>query len=237
MALTLYYHPLSSFCHKVLLALYENATPFDGVIVNLGDKTASADFFALWPIGKMPLLRDARLDRTLPETSIIIEHLDQHYPDAQPLLPRDETQRLEARLWDRFFDLYIHVPMQKIVGDRLRPDGEKDPRGVTDARATLGTAYGMLDKRMRDKTWAIGEAFSMADCAAAPALFYAGIVQPFGPSMRTSRGTSTASRRALPWRVSSRRRGRIFSIFRAGRAFRRDSWTNPRRPFRNAERR
>ena len=185
MTLTLYHHPLSSFCHKVLIALHESGTPFSSVIVNLGDRKVSADFFALWPIGKIPVLRDERLGRTLPETSIIIEYLAQHYPGTNALLPHDdEGLRLETRLWDRFFDLYVQVPMQKIVGDRLRPDGKKDPHGVTEAHATLRTAYAMLDQRMSDRTWSIGNTFTMADCAAAPALFYAGIVSPFAGDHR-----------------------------------------------------
>lgn len=177
--LTLYHHPLASFCHKVLIALYENGTPFDSVVVDLGDRDASADFFEFWPIGKIPVLRDDRDQQTLPETSIIIEYLDRHYPGAHALLPRDEALRLETRLWDRFFDLYVQTPMQKIVIDRLRADGEKDPRGVEEAHATLRTAYAMLERRMADGTWAVGDGFSMADCAAAPALFYSGIVAPF----------------------------------------------------------
>jgi len=179
MTLTLYHHPLASFCHKVLIALYDNDTPFTGVIVDFGDEESRADFFALWPIGKIPVLRDDRLERTLPETSIIIEYIDQHYPGARALLPHDESQRLETRLWDRIFDLYVQVPMQRIVSDRMRPDGEKDPRGAREAHAMLRTAYAMIDRRVSEKTWVMGEAFSMADCAAAPALFYAGIVSPF----------------------------------------------------------
>jgi glutathione S-transferase len=179
MTLTLYHHPLASFCHKVLLALYENDTPFTSVVVDLGDRQASAEFFAFWPIGKIPVLRDGHFDRTLPETSIIIEYLEQHYPGSRPLLPHDEAARLDTRLWDRFFDCYVQVPMQKIVADRMRPEGEKDPRGVGDAHATLQIAYSMLDRRMADNTWIVGDAFSMADCSAAPALFYAGIVSPF----------------------------------------------------------
>jgi glutathione S-transferase len=180
MTLTLYFHPLASFCHKVLLALYENETPFTGEIVDFGDAASRARFFDLWPLGKIPVLRDDALDRTLPETSIIIEHLDRHYPGAHPLLPATEADRLDARLWDRIFDLYVMDPMQRIVGDRLRRDGERDPRGVADAKAALAAAYDLVDKRMAARTWASGEAFSIADCAAAPALFYAGIVSPFG---------------------------------------------------------
>src|SRR5690606_12022607 len=104
MTLTLYFHPLASFCHKPLIALYENGTPFRGVVVDLGDPAASAALLDLWPVGKIPVLRDERLDRTLPESTIIVEHLERHYPGPRPLLPADPERRLEARLWDRFFD-------------------------------------------------------------------------------------------------------------------------------------
>jgi glutathione S-transferase len=179
MALTFYYHPLASFCHKVLLALYESGTPFTPHIVNLMDAGERAGYLELWPVGKIPVLRDDSRDRTIPETSIMIEYLDQHYPGAHPLFPRSEAERLDARLWDRFYDCYVQVPMSKIVTDRLRADGEHDARGVADARASLETAYGMIERQMTNRTWAIGDAFSIADCAAAPALFYAGIVVPF----------------------------------------------------------
>src|SRR6202162_6493499 len=122
MMLTLYHHPLSSFCQKVLLALYENDTPFNSVIVDFGDEKSRADLFALWPIGKIPVLHDERLGRTFPETSIIIEYLEQHYPGTHALLPRDEALRLETRHWDRIFDWYFQVPMQRIVCERMRPD-------------------------------------------------------------------------------------------------------------------
>ena len=182
MSLTLYLHPLATFCHKVLIALYENQTPFEPHIVDLMDATASAQFLDMWPVGKIPVLRDDSRDRTIPETSIIIEYLQRHYPGTQPLLPTDPDANLEARLWDRFYDLYVQVPMQKIVIDRLRAEGEHDPRGVADAVAALNTAYGMIERHMADKTWATGEAFTIADCAAAPALFFADIVAPFSPT-------------------------------------------------------
>ncbi len=179
MNLVLYFHPLASFCHKVLMALYENETPFTGHIVDLADADSRANFIDVWPLGKFPVLRDETLDRTIPETTIIIEYLDQHYPGAHPLLPEPEAERLDARLWDRFFDLYVQVPMQKIVADRIRAEAERDPRGVADATATLKTVYDMIDRHMANRTWVVGEKLSIADCAAAPALFYAGIVVPF----------------------------------------------------------
>jgi glutathione S-transferase len=179
MSLTFYYHPLASFCWKVQIALYENQTPFAGEIVNLGDKQASARFFELWPLGKMPVLRDEKRDRTVPETTIIVEYLDRHYPGAQRLLPENEDQRLDARLWDRFFDLYVQQPMQRIVGNQIRAEGERDPRAVSESTAALQVAYGMLERQLATRTWAIGDAFSLADCAAFPGLFYADTLVPF----------------------------------------------------------
>jgi glutathione S-transferase len=173
MTLVLYFHPLASYCHKVLIALYENGTEFEGRVVDFGDEAATARFKDLWPVGKIPVLRDEGRGRTIPESSIIIEYLQQHYPGAHPLLTEAAEPRLEARLWDRFFDLYVSGPMQKIVGDQLRPEGGRDPQGVAEAHATLKTAYGMIERHMADKRWAGGGGFGIADCAAAPALFFA----------------------------------------------------------------
>lgn len=179
MALVLHLHPLSSYCHKVLIGLYELGTPFEARIVDLGDPAARASFESLWPTSKIPLLVDEARGAVVPETSIMLEYADGLPGGRAQLLPSDADDRLQARLWDRLFDLYVMSPMQKIVGDRLRPEDQRDPRGVEDARATLSMAYVLVDQRMTDRTWAAGEAFSLADCAAAPALFYAGIVAPF----------------------------------------------------------
>jgi glutathione S-transferase len=179
MTLKLYFHPLSSFCQKVLIALYENDTPFDPQIVDLGNETSRAEFMKVWPVGKFPVLRDDAKDRTVPESSIIIEYLGQHYPGRTPLVPADPELAWQTRLRDRFYDLHVHIHMQKIVGDRLRSAANKDPYGVEQARAKIETAYGLIDQEMATKTWAMGDAFSMADCAAAPALFYANLVVPF----------------------------------------------------------
>ena len=180
MSLKFFFHPLASFCQKVLIALYENDTPFEPCLVDLGNEASIAAFRKLWPIAKMPVLRDGARDRTIPESSIIIEYLAQHYPGRTALIPADPDLALRTRLGDRFYDLYVHEPMQKIVGDRLRPAGKNDPHGVEAARALLRTAYGMIDEEMAAKTWAIGDAFSLADCAAAPPLFFANKLMPFG---------------------------------------------------------
>jgi glutathione S-transferase len=128
----------------------------------------------------MPVLRDDARDRTIPESSIIIEYLAQHYPGAVRLVPTDPDLARQTRLRDRFYDLYVQEPMQKVVTDRLRPAGKNDPYGVEQARTLLRTACDMIDQDMATRTWAMGDAFSMADCAAAPALFYADLVMPFG---------------------------------------------------------
>jgi glutathione S-transferase len=180
MSLTLHFHPLSSFCWKALIALYENDTPFEPRLVDLGNETERAALLKLWPIGKFPVLRDDAKDRTIPESSIIIEYLDSYYPGRTQFIPADAKLALQTRLRDRFYDLYVHLSVQKIVGDRLRPQGKKDPHGVEEAKARIESCYGMIDKEVAAKTWAMGEAFSLADCAASPALFYASKVMPFG---------------------------------------------------------
>jgi glutathione S-transferase len=179
MSLKLYFHPLSSFCQKVLVALYENDTPFEPRIIDLSKPSEAAELEALWTMRKFPVLRDEAMDRTVPESSIIIEYLDQHYPGETRFLPADPELARQTRMRDRFFDLYLQLPMQKVVGDRLRPAGKGDAFGVEQAKAQLQTALGMVDGDMATKTWAMGDAFSMADCAAVPAVYYANLVTPF----------------------------------------------------------
>jgi len=180
MSLKLYFHPLASFCWKALIALYENGTPFEPHIVDLADAGARAAFFNLSPIGKMPVLRDDARDRTIPEASIVIEYLALHYPGPTELVPADSELAWQTRLRDRFYDLYVHEPMQKVVLDKLRPAGKGDPHGVELAKARIKASYDLIEREMATRTWAMGDAFSMADCAAAPALFYANKVAPFG---------------------------------------------------------
>jgi glutathione S-transferase len=180
MSLTFYFHPLSSFCQKALIALYENETAFRPHIVDLGNEAARAAFLKLWPIGKIPVLRDDARDRTVPEASIIIEYLDQHFPGKAQLVPADSEKARQTRMCDRFYDFYVNQTMQKIVTDRLRPPGKNDLFGVEQAKSQLSIALDMIDEDMATKTWAMGDAFSMADCAAAPSLFYANKVMPFG---------------------------------------------------------
>jgi glutathione S-transferase len=178
MTLFLHQHPLASFCHKVLVALYENGTAFEAVLVDLGDEASRAAFVRLSPLGKMPALRDEARDRTVPETSIIAEYLDRYYPGPVRLVPEDFDHALEVRLWDRFFDLYVQEPMQQIVAERLRQNG--DESRADDARRALLKAYGIIERQLDGRMWITGDSFTLADCGAAPALFYAETLVPFG---------------------------------------------------------
>ena len=184
MSLTLYYHPLSSFCWKVLIALYENGTPFKPVSVNLGDPEERGALLKLWPVGKFPVLRDDARNQTVPESSIIIDYLDRFYPGRTRFTPADGDAAWQTRLKDRFYDLYVHLPTQAIVGNRLRPAGAKDPHGVEEAKARLRSSFDMIEAEMTGRTWAMGESFTIADCAASPSLYYANKVLPFRDTHR-----------------------------------------------------
>jgi glutathione S-transferase len=179
MSLVLYYHPLASFCWKVLIALYENETPFEGQIVDLSDAASRVELDRIWPVGKFPVLRDTKTGTEVPESSVIIEYLDAHHPGKTRFVPSDTERARDVRLWDRFLDSYVHQPMQKIVTDKLRPADSHDPYGVEEARRTLTTAYGMLEGRDFSAGF-VGDAFTIADCAAFPALYYANRVAPLG---------------------------------------------------------
>jgi glutathione S-transferase len=171
MSLTLYAHPFSSYCQKVLIALYENATPFTYRVLGPEDPAAGEEWAKLWPMKRMPVLVDGA--RTVLESSAIIEYLDCRHPGPTRLVPADPDAALDVRMWDRVFDNYVMTPMQKFTFDLLRPEADRDPYGVQQARDMLDTAYAWLDGRLAGRTWATGEAFMLADCAAAPALFYA----------------------------------------------------------------
>jgi glutathione S-transferase len=176
MSLVLHAHPLSSYCWKVLIALYENATEFAFHQLEPGDESAAAAFRELWPIGKMPVLVDD--GRAIVESSLIIEYLGLHHPGPVRMIPEDAEAALEVRLLDRIFDQYVMTPMQKIVFDRIRAPDARDPAGVADARRLIDTSYCWLEERIAKSGWAAGEDFTLADCAAAPSLHYADKVQP-----------------------------------------------------------
>lgn len=180
MALTLYAHPFSSYSQKVLIALYENGTPFGYRVLGPDDPAAGAEWVARWPMKHMPVLVDG--DATIVESSIIIEHLGLFHPGPVRLVPADPKAALETRMLDRFFDNFVMTPMQKIVLDHLRPAESRDAYGVAKARGTLDDAYRWLDGRLAGRDWAAGADFSLADCAAAPSLFYADWVHGIDPA-------------------------------------------------------
>lgn len=171
MPLQLYAHPFSSYCQKVLVALYENETPFTYRLLDFADPQAGEELAALWPLKRFPVLVDGA--ETVLESSVIIEHLSLAHPGPVRLLPEDAKAALDARMMDRFFDNYVMTPMQKIVFDHIRETKDRDPYGVAEARAMLDAAYQWLDGRLAGRKWACGSEFTLADCAAAPSLFYA----------------------------------------------------------------
>jgi glutathione S-transferase len=181
----LYAHPFSSYCQKLLIALYENDTPFELRMLAFGDEQAAAELAALWPLKRMPVLVDA--GRTVVEATIIIEHLGLHHPGPVRLIPEDPRAALGVRMMDRLFDSYVMTPMQRIVFDSIRAAEHRDPQGVAEARALLDTVYRWLDGALSGRAWAAGDAFSLADCAAAPALFYADWVHPIGEAFSNVR--------------------------------------------------
>lgn len=176
MSLTLYAHPFSSYSQKVLIALWENDTPF--AYRHMEEPGAGDALRARWPMGKFPLLVDG--DRSIAETSIIIEHLDLHHRGAVRFLPDDPAAALEVRLLDRVFDQHVMNAMQGAVNESLRERPDRLDEAKRTAAAALETAYGWLEARIDGRRWAAGDDFSLADCAAAPALFYADWVHPIG---------------------------------------------------------
>jgi len=179
MALILYAHPLSSFCQKVFVALYEHGTPFTMRLVGTGDRAAAAELEQLWPMGKFPVLHDESMGLTVAESSLIIDHIDRHHGGGARLIPEDPDAAMPVHLWDRFFDNYIEHPMQSAVADALRPPETRDAFGVDQAKATLAKAYDVAEAHLSEREWVAADAFTMADCAAAPGLFYANLILPF----------------------------------------------------------
>ncbi|HUP90939.1 MAG TPA: glutathione S-transferase family protein [Solimonas sp.] len=171
MSLVLYGHAFSSYTQKVLIALYENRTPFE--FRGLGPDTPqhSAEWLSRWPLGKFPLLVDG--ERSVVETSIIIEYLQLAHPGPVRLLPADPMAALEVRFLDRFFDLHVMSPMQRAVGGALTGDPVKRQEAMVFAVEKLEIAYTWLEGQLAGKAWAAGADFTLADCAAAPSLFYA----------------------------------------------------------------
>ncbi|MEP7185570.1 MAG: glutathione S-transferase family protein [Rhodanobacter sp.] len=176
MTIEFYGHPFSSYCQKALIALYENDTPFEWRLISPDNAEVSARFATLWPIKRFPVLVDN--GRTVMEASLMIEYLDTCYPGAVRFIPTETQSALDVRLMDRVFDNYVSTPLQKIVFDAMCSEADRDPHGVTEARRMLDTAYAWLDKALTGRQWAVGDNFSLADCSAAPALFYADWTHP-----------------------------------------------------------
>jgi glutathione S-transferase len=166
MTLTLYYHPFSSYCQKAVTALYEKGLAWDGRLLD-GSPPVAGEFASLWPIGKMPLL--VHEGRTVFEATAIIEYLEARFPETTRLIPSDPLEAAEVRMWDRFFDNYIAYPQWRLFGPTIGREAADDG---TKWRAMADAAFAVLDVRMAGREWVAGDAFSLADCAAAPHLLY-----------------------------------------------------------------
>jgi glutathione S-transferase len=179
----LYGHLFSSYTQKALTALYENDTRFEFLDLSPDNPDIYAEFARRWPIRRFPLLVDG--ERQVMEATCIIDYLHVHHPGGSRLIPDDADAAIEVRMLDRFFDNYVHAQVQRIVGDSLRPDpADRDAYGVNEARERLDTAYAWLDGHMANREWAAADAFTLADCAAAPALFYADWTHRIGGQFR-----------------------------------------------------
>ena len=174
----LYYHPVSSYSQKALVALYEKEITFEPVVIQLMDPAARLAFRQIYPLGKVPYL--VLDDGTgLGESSTIIEHIDLHFPTGTRLVPSDPDAAIRARQRERGIDLYVNDTMGKIFFDGMRAENERDPRGVRIAKETLDIMYPLMNEKLEGQQWAMGDSFSIVDCAAAPALGYARMVHPF----------------------------------------------------------
>jgi glutathione S-transferase len=188
MSLTLYSHPFSSYCQKVLVALWENGTAF--AYRHLEEPGAGEELAALWPIGRFPVLVDD--GRTVIESSVIIEHLGVHHPGPVRMIPQEPDAALEVRFLDRVFDNYVMNAMQGPVFTAIRTTDEAErARSMDEARTVLEKIYGWLEGRLAGRAWAAGDDFSLADCAAAPSLFYADWVHQIGDHFPTVRAYRT----------------------------------------------
>lgn len=178
MSLEFFGHPFSSYTQKVLIALWANETPFEYRMLERDYPENFAELKRHSPFGMFPLLIDD--GRPVFESTTIIEHLDAHRPGANRWIP-DGEDGVRVRFLDRFFDLYVMGNMQKAGNDILRPEDSRDSYGVKKARADLHTAYDWLEQNLGDGPWAAGDRFTLADCAAAPSLFYADWLEEIGP--------------------------------------------------------
>jgi glutathione S-transferase len=179
MSLELFAHPFSSYCQKALIAFHENDIPFTFRMLSPDEPANGEEFARLWPIQRFPILVDD--GRTILEATSIIEHLQVRHPGPVRLIPDDPQAAVEVRMLDRVFDNYVMTPQGRCVFDAIRPEADRDPYGVAEARKMLDTAYAWLDERMAGREWAVGDTFSLADCAAAPSLFYADWTHRIGP--------------------------------------------------------
>ncbi|MFY1838864.1 glutathione S-transferase family protein [Achromobacter xylosoxidans] len=178
MTVAIYGHPFSSFTWKALIAAYEREVDFEFRMIDPDHPEHAARIATLAPTGQFPALVDGATE--VVQSNAVIEYLDLHHGKGAPLVPLDPREALAARMMAQVFDDYVHVPMQRIVGNALRPEDSRDPFGVEQAHGVIARCYAWLEARLQDGPWAACGRFTIADCAAAPALFYGDWVHPMG---------------------------------------------------------
>ena len=171
MTIEFYGHPFSSYCMKALIAFYENDIPFEWRVLSPEHPENGEAMAKLWPIRRFPTIVDG--DTQVMEATSIIEYLAVAHPGPVKLIPADPRTAVEVRMMDRIFDNYVMTPQGKCVFDFIRTPEKRDPTGVAEAKTMLETIYAWLDQRMAGREWAVGDTFTLADCAAGPSLFYA----------------------------------------------------------------
>lgn len=175
----LYFSYLSTYSQKVLIGLYEKDTAFTPHLVDLSDPEARAEYVKLYPFGKLPLLvRDD--GRMIPESSIIVEYIDNQFEQEPILIPRDPELARRARFMDRMCDLYLNDPVVNLIFESWKPEDEQNRELISKSSERIGTMYRFMDDQLSSSPYLAGETFSIADCAAMPVLFYANSFAPFG---------------------------------------------------------
>lgn len=174
----LYYHPVSGYSQKVAMAFYEKEQAFEADIVNFFDEEDAADYREIHPLGKIPML-ELESGELVWESSIIVEYLDTHFETGTRLIPEEKNAARRARFFERLSDLYVMASVSTIMRDPLKPEGDRDAKAVARARETLTIMFPLMNEALGQNTWALGETFSVADCAIAPALAYARKIHPY----------------------------------------------------------
>jgi glutathione S-transferase len=174
----LYYNPLSTYCQKVMIAFNEKGIAYEPHVVDLMSAEGRASYEEINPFGKVPFFKPSE-DWQVPESTSIIEYLEDKFPNTPRLIPAGGGDAArQVRFMDRMADLYLNEPIVELQFQKIGFRAQDNDRAAR-ARKFVSISYGYYDKRLAKQPWLCGESFTMADCAAIPALYYAQAVMPF----------------------------------------------------------